>query len=178
MVKATKARESIINKAEELAREYEAKYKGCAQCTFLAVVDALRWGGVELVPADAEDKIYPAISVLSAGVCMTAEGTCGAITGGTMALGLALGKPRSSADVAATRRAAATIRNTLIEKAYQDYRSILCKDIQRKYFGKAWNLADDKMAHEFLSISTGCVIMDIAKLVTGYILDEIEKGNI
>jgi hypothetical protein len=178
MVELKTTRENIINKAEELAIKYEAMYKGCAQTTFLTVVDALRWGGLELIPVPVEDKLYPGISMLSAGVCMTAEGTCGAMVGGTMAIGLAIGGSRDSTDVSATRNAAAMIRNTLLEKCYLDYRSILCKDIQRKYFGKAWDLADDKMAHEFLSITRGCIIMQAAKLTVGYILDEYEKGNV
>ncbi|MBA7465980.1 hypothetical protein ES707_01152 [subsurface metagenome] len=45
MVGLKRTKEEIIKKAEELAVEYEAKYKGCGQCTFLAIIDALRWGG-------------------------------------------------------------------------------------------------------------------------------------
>lgn len=178
MVKFEKTKESIIKKAEELSVEYEAKYKGCAQCTFFAVVDALRWGGVELIPADVEEIFYPAVSVLTAGVCMTGEGTCGAVAGAAMALGLAMGVSRDSADVAAARHAAATIRDSLLENCYLEYRSILCKDIQRKYFGKAWNLADDKMAHEFLGITRGCIIVHTAKLATRCLLDGYEKENV
>ncbi len=178
MVELEKTRESIVNKAEELAIKYEAKYKGCAQSTFLAVVDALRWGGLELLPVEAEEKLYPAISMLTAGICMTAEGTCGAVSAGTMALGLAVGTSQDDDDVEAANQAAVTIRGTLLEKCYLDYRSILCKDIQRKYFGKAWNFLDEEMSREFLGITKGCVIMQMSKLVVGYILDEYGKGNV
>ena len=75
MKRLTRTRQSIVDKAEELAAEYEARYKGCAQCTFFAVIDALRWGGLELIAANVEDRLYPAVSVLTAGVCMTGEGT-------------------------------------------------------------------------------------------------------
>ena len=50
MVELKRAKEEIIKKAEELGVEYEAKYKGCGQCTFLAIVDALRWGGLGNYP--------------------------------------------------------------------------------------------------------------------------------
>ena len=46
MVGLKRTKEEIIKKAEELGVEYESKYKGCGQCTFLAIVDALRWGGL------------------------------------------------------------------------------------------------------------------------------------
>ena len=68
--KRIKSRKDIVNKAKELAVEYEAKYKGCGQCTFLAIVDALRWGGIELITEDMEKKLYPAICMLMAGVGM------------------------------------------------------------------------------------------------------------
>jgi hypothetical protein len=178
MAKLKRTKDNIIKKAEELGIKYEAKYKGCAQCTFFAIVDALRWGGLELIPKDIEERLYPAISMLTAGVCMTGEGTCGALASGVMALGRALGVSRDSADIAAARHAAATIRDSLLEKCYSEYRSILCKDIQRKYFGKAWDLTSDEMAHEFLGITGGCIITQTAKLATECILDEFEKGNV
>lgn len=178
MPKLKESKENIIKKAEELGIEYEAKYKGCAQCTFLAIIDALRWGGLELIPADMEERLYPAISTLTAGVCMTGEGTCGAIASGVMALGLALGVSKDNPDVATARRAGAIIRDSLLGKCYLEYRSILCKDIQRKHFGKAWDLTSDEMAHEFLGITRGCIIIETAKLAVKYILDEYEKGNV
>jgi len=49
MVKLTKTKDEIIKKANELAIEYEAKYKGCGECTFMAVIDALRWGDLEII---------------------------------------------------------------------------------------------------------------------------------
>ena len=178
MIKLKKTKDDIIKKAEELGVEYESRYKGCAQCTFLAVIDALRGGGLELVPEDMEEKLYPAISMLTAGVCMSGEGTCGAVASSVMAFGLALGISKDSSDVAATRQAAEIIRNKILQVYFEKYRSILCKDIQRKYFGKTWNLADDEMAHEFLGITRGCIIMQAAKWATECILDEYERGNV
>jgi hypothetical protein len=106
---------------------------------------------------------------------MTGEGTCGAVASSAMAIGLALGVPMDSADISAARQAAATVRDTLLAKYYKEYGSILCKDVQRKYFGKAWDLTDDEMAHEFLGITRGCTIMQTAEWTTGIILDELEK---
>jgi hypothetical protein len=173
-----RTKEETIQKAEELGILYESRYKGCAQCTFMSVVDALRWAGLELMPEAMEEKIYPGISMLTAGVCMTGEGTCGAVTSSALALGLALGVPRDSADVNAARKAAAAIRSSLLAEFYRQYGSILCKDVQRKYFGKAWDLANDDMAHEFLGVTHGCVIMQTARLTVGIILDEYEKGSV
>ncbi len=177
MVRLKKTKKEIIAKAEEIAVAHEAKYKGCGECTFLAIVDALRWGGIELITEDMEKKLFPGISMLTAGVCMTGEGSCGAVACSAMALGLALGVPMDSADVSAARRVGVTIRDTLLRKYFRKYGSILCKDIQRKYFGKAWDLTSDEMTNEFLGITRGCVIMQTAALTTGIILDELEKAK-
>jgi hypothetical protein len=178
MVKLKHTREEIIKKADELAVEYEAQYKGCGQSTFLAIVDALRWGGMELIPEDVEERLFPGICVLSAGVGMTGDGTCGAVASSALAIGLALGTSREDQDDRALRQACATIRNTILDKYYREYRSILCKDVQRKFFGKAWDLTDDEMSREFLGISQGCTIMQTARWATEIILDEFEKGNV
>ena len=178
MVKLKKTKEEIIKKAEELGVEHEVKYKGCCQCTFLAIADALRWGGLEIITKDMEEKLYSGICLLTAGVCMTGEGTCGAVTASVMAIGLALRIPQETEGLETAHRAGVNIRDTLLAKYYKEYNSILCKDVQRKYFGKAWNLTSDAMTQEFLGITDGCTIRQTAMWATEIILDEFEKGNV
>jgi len=137
MARLKRPKKEIIKKAEELGIEYEAKYKSCGQCTFLAIIDALRWGGLELIPEDMGDRLFSGICVLSGGVSMTGDGTCGAVTSSVLAIGLALGIPREGQNDSLLRSACATVRNTILDKYYREYRSILCKDVQRKFFGKA-----------------------------------------
>jgi len=177
MAKLKKAKGEILKKARELGIEYEGKYKGCCQSTFMAVVDALRWGGLELIPKEMEDRLYPGISLLTAGVCMTGEGTCGAVSGSVMTIGLALGIPQETKDVTVAKRASVKVRDTLLAKYYKQYGSILCKDVMRKYFGKAWDLTSDKMTREFLSITDGCMIKQTAVWAAEIILNELEEGN-
>ena len=178
MVGLERTKDEIMKKAEELGVEYEAKYRGCCQSTFLAIIDALRWGGLEIIPEDMEDRLYSGICLLTAGVCMTGEGTCGAVAGSIIAIGLALGIPREPKEAGVTRRAGINIRDTLLARYYQEYNSIICKDVQRKFFGKAWDLTDDEMSNDFLGITKGCTIMQTAMWATEIILDEFEKGNV
>jgi hypothetical protein len=178
MAKLLKTKEEIIVKAEELGTQYEAKYKGCGQCTFLSVIDALRWGGLELISTEIEDKLFSGTCVLTAGVSMTGDGTCGAVASSALTIGLAIDIPREGQSVSLLHSACATVRNTILEKYYHEYRSILCKDVQRKFFGKAWDLTRDDMSHDFLGITRGCTIMQTAKWTTEIILNEFEKGNI
>jgi hypothetical protein len=178
MVKLKRTKEEIIKKAEELGVEYEAKYKGCGQCTFLAIIDALRWGGLEIIPEDMEDRLFSGICVLTAGVSMTGDGTCGALASSVLVIGMTLGMSRESQDDSILRVGCATVRNTILAKYYKEYNSILCKDVQRKFFGKAWDLTRDDMSHDFLGITRGCTIMQTAVWATEIILDEFEKGNV
>jgi hypothetical protein len=160
---------------KEIATAHEKKFKGCGQRTFMAVIDALRWGGLKLITEDTERELFPGVSMLTAGVCMTVEGICGAVASGVVTIGLALGAPIDSQDVNAVRRTAAIAHNTLLKKYFNKYGSILCKDVQRKYFGKAWNLVDDEMAHEFLGITRGCTIIQTAGWTAEIILNELGK---
>jgi hypothetical protein len=178
MVKLTKTKDEIIKKANELAIGYEAKYKGCGECTFMAVIDALRWGGLEIIPKDMEDRLFSGVCVLTGGVGLSGDGTCAAVASGALAIGLALGIQRQTFNEACFRENCATVRNTLLNRYYQKYNSLLCKDIQRNFFGKAWDLARDDMGQEFLGITKGCVIMETAMLATEIILHEFEKGNV
>jgi hypothetical protein len=178
MVKLTKTKDEIIKKSNELAIQYEKKYKGCGQCTFLAIIDALRWGGLEIIPRDMEDRLFSGMCLLTGGVGLTGDGTCGAAASGTLTIGLALGIRQETQNESLFRQSCATVRNALLDKYYHKYNSLLCKDIQRKYFGKAWDLTRDDMSQEFLGISKGCVIMEGAMWATEVILNEFEKGNV
>jgi len=178
MVKLTKTKDEIIEKANELAIQYAAKYKGCGQCTFLAIIDALRWGGLEIIPKDVEDRLFSGICLLTGGVGLTGDGTCGALASGTLVIGMALGIQRENQDDRLLRQSCSTVRNTLLNRYYQKYNSLLCKDVQRRFFGKAWDLTRDDMSQEFLGITKGCVIMEGAMWATEIILDEFEKGNV
>jgi hypothetical protein len=178
MPKLTKTKDEIIKKSNELAIGYEAKYKGCGQCTFLAIIDALRWGGLEIIPKDMEDRLFSGICILTGGVGMTGDGTCGALASGTLVIGMALGIPREGQDDSLLRQSCATVRNTLLNKYYQEYNSLLCKDVQRKFFGKAWDLTRDDMSQDFLAVTKGCTIMQTAMWAVEIILDEFEKGNV
>jgi hypothetical protein len=178
VIKLTKTKDEIIQKSNELAIQYEAKYRGCGQCTFLAIVDALRWGGLEIMPKDMEDRFFPGICVLTGGVGLSGDGTCAAVASGALAIGLALGMQRETFNEARFRENCAIVRNTLLSRYYKKYNSLLCKDIQRKFFGKAWDLTRDDTGAEFLGITEGCVIMETAMSATEIILDEFEKGNV
>jgi hypothetical protein len=106
MVELKRTKEEIVKKAGGLGAEYESKYRGCAQCTFLAIVDALRWGGLEIIPQNTEESLFSGLALLSGGVGMTGDGSCGAVTAGVLAIGMALGLSREKLMDSGVRRMA------------------------------------------------------------------------
>lgn len=197
MVKLKKTKEEIVNKARELGVEYERNYQGCAQCSFGAVVDALRWGGLELIPEDMEEQLLAGLTVLSGGVGMTGNGTCGAVTGGGLAIGLAMGitLKKQLENRRLRRKGYTAVQQGVVDKFVDRYNSILCKDVQRKTFGKAWDLSRPEMSEEFVRTSgvfdisqrtpdravcltPDCTIALGAMWATQYILEELEKGTL
>jgi len=180
MVELKRTREEIIKKAEELAVEYESKHKGCGQCTFTAIVDALRWGGLEIIPEDMEDRLFLGLCLLSGGVGITSDGSCGAVTGSVLAIGIALRVSRGiqGRDMSVVGTGCDIVRETILDRYSKEYSSQLCKDIQRKRYGKSWDLKIPEMGMEFLKVSGGCTIMQTAMWATECILDEFEKGNV
>jgi hypothetical protein len=197
MVALKKTNEEIMNKARELGVEYEQKYQGCAQCSFGAVVDALRWGGLELIAEDVEEQLLAGLTVLSGGVAMTGDGACGAVIGGGLAIGLAMGISREMQlkDRSVRRLGYTAVQTGVVDKYYEKYNSILCKDVQRKRFGRAWDLARPEMSQEFLKtaglfdinertperyvcLTPDCTIALAAMWATEQILAELEKGSL
>jgi hypothetical protein len=173
-----KTREEIIAKAGELAVTYEAQYKGCAQSTFLAIVDSLRWGGFEIMPEEMEEKLFPGIALFAGGVNSTSDGTCGAIIASIMAIGMAVsviqGVP--GRDMSLMRYNAECVNEAVLDKFDKKYRSQLFKDIIRERYGKSWDLKRPDMLMEFLGISEGCAIKETAVQTVEFILDEIEQN--
>ncbi|MCJ7605075.1 MAG: hypothetical protein MUO19_03465 [Dehalococcoidales bacterium] len=172
----TKSKEQIIRKAEELAIEYEAVYKGCAQSTFMAITGALRWGGVDIVPEEIEDRLYPGLCQLAAGIAITGEGS-GAVTASALAIGMALAVMHGiiGKDASTVGDACEIVRREILDKFYDTYNSQRCVDIQLKRFGKAWDFRKPEMSDEFLSITDGCAVKEGSGWAVAAIVDELEQ---
>jgi len=179
MVQLKKTKEEIIKKAEELAVEYEARYKGCCQSTFLTIIDALRWGGFEIIPQDMEDRLFPGISLLTGGVNSTSDGTCGAVTASILSIGIAVSiiQESQAKDVKAIGYAHECVQEAILDRFDEKYRSQLCKDILRKRYGKAWDLKIPEMLGEFMEVSGGCAIKETAVWAVEFILEELEQAS-
>jgi hypothetical protein len=180
MVQLNKTKTEIIRKTGELAVEYEKKYSGCCQCVFLAIVDTLRWGGVEVATEDMEDRLFPGLCLLTGGVGVTIDGTCGAIIGGVMAIGMSMGVTRNvqGKDMSIVGDGLDIVWRYVMDRCDEKYRSQLCKEIQKIHYGQFWDFRIPEATDEYLKVSDGCKIKEISMWSMEAILDEFEQRNL
>lgn len=117
----------IIRKAQELGREYHAKYGGCSQTSLAAVQDS-----VPFVPKN--DLVFLAATPLSGGATRSRNASCGAFTGGGLAIGLMCGRTR--ANFAGKAPLASQLILELSDRFVQTWGGVLCNDIRPKVDGK------------------------------------------
>ena len=179
MVQLMKTKQEIIQKTVELTVEYEKSYSGCCQVAFLAIIDALRWGGAEVATEDIEDRLFPGLCLLTGGVGVTVDGTCGAIIGSVMAIGMSLGYIRNvrGKDMSIFGDGLDIVWRYVMDRSHEKYQSQLCKDIQMKHYGRFWKFRTPEVTDEYLKVSDGCEITTIAVWGVEAILDEFERIN-
>jgi C_GCAxxG_C_C family probable redox protein len=134
-----KSREETAERAGQLAEEYERTCTGCAQSAVAGLLDALQ--------IDSPD-VFKAASGLADGIGLTGDGSCGALTGCAMVIGLVLGRERKD-----HRDMMKPMRSYLLCKELHDdfireYGSCRCHDIQHKLMGRTFNLLDPKQLEE------------------------------
>ncbi len=132
--------DTILKKAYDLAFRYEAEKGSCPQCVLSALYETL---GV------SDPKTIQACQGLAGGTSLSAEGTCGALIGGILAIGSVIG--RTYEEFTASKRKSLVYKYTkeLYDRFVKEYGSCLCKDVQKKIFGKSYNLLDVNEYAEF-----------------------------
>jgi len=122
-----------LKRLYELGFEYEKRCGNCAQCTLASLLDFF---GVE------EPAVFKAVTALSGGTAGMGNGNCGAYSGGAVALGLMYGRERQDfADRGKTAQASQLARK-LQARFMAEYGGVTCHDVQRRVFGRTFNLQD------------------------------------
>lgn len=163
---------TAAEKAYELGKEYEKKYKGCSQCVIAALQDAL---GIR------NDDIFKAATGLAGGGCGTLDGSCGAYVGSIMILSSLLGRERDKFDdfeAIAPNGRAFTLLKKFRDKYIQEYGSVVCRNIQTKILGRPYYLSDPDEWQKFEAAGghgdKGCpeVVGKAARWMAEIILEE------
>jgi hypothetical protein len=132
-------RRELLDKISDLGASYE-KYSGsCSQCTVATLHNILGF----------EDALVRAATSSCGGHARQSCGTCGGVVGATMVLDYYFGRPveklSATEKIPANSQAlgnAISVVTTLCNWYLQEYGSILCPGIQKKFFGKSFNLGN------------------------------------
>ena len=162
-----KKRQELLDKAFECGKNYETKNGGCPQCTLAAIFDVLE---IE------NDKVFKAATAFADGVGLTGDGHCGALSGGTLAIGYLYGREKKDfADMMKLVKAnlmARELRDRFVEK----YGTVRCYDLQNKFFGRFYNLYDPaelEAAFKGGMLDTcSTVVGEVAQMTVDIILEE------
>lgn len=164
-------KKELLEEVQRKAFEYEKNYYGCSQCVLLAVQGVF---GLE------SEETFKAATGFAGGIGFRGS-VCGALIGGIMAIGLKYGRNVQAFlqhDPEKTRFKTVGRARNLWEKFEKTYGSCLCQNIQKRIFGKSYDLWDPKQYEQFEKDGghgpNGCpkVVKKAAKWVAKLLLEE------
>ena len=130
----------ILDKAYNLAFSYEVSYGNCPQCVLRATK--------EIFNLDL-DSVIKASHELAGGGALSGNGTCGALAGGMMAIGFMYGRALKDMDKGKFLKSH-MLAKRLYDKFVEKFGSCICKEVQKKIFGRSsFNLWDPQDFMEF-----------------------------
>ncbi len=126
---------TLQQKAYDLASTYEAERGSCPQAVLAAVMETIDIG---------DEHTIKAADGLAGGTSLSAEGTCGALVGGILAIGAVVGRSYEAFSQGQKKRRVFQISKQLFDRFEQEYGGALCKQVQTKLFGRSYRLIDPK----------------------------------
>ncbi|MEM3703368.1 MAG: C-GCAxxG-C-C family protein [Candidatus Bathyarchaeia archaeon] len=158
----------LVEKIGKSAYEYEKIYHGCSQCVLKALQEHLHLGN-----GDA----FKAASALAGGVAGMGE-TCGALSGGIMAIGLAYGREKLENTANSDSYVKAMEFATDLYKRFEEtFGSTKCKDIQKSLFGKFFDLKNPEDREEFKKVGGYENCSEVAEKAAKIAAEIILKGG-
>jgi len=164
-------KDEVLKKAYDLAYKYEAERGSCPQCVYSAIMESLDIGDISVVKA---------ADALAGGSALSADGTCGALVGGLMAISSLVGRTYDSFSKGRNIRRVFQPSKKLYDKFKEEYGSIICKDVHKKLFGRTFNLMDKNEYAEFEKMGAHvdkCPVVSgkVARWTAEIILNDILK---
>ncbi len=129
----------LADEAYESAVGYELDYGCCPQCVLTAVQET-----IGLV----DDQTIKAAHGLSGGGGLMGQGTCGALTGGLMALSVKRGRGREQFHKGRFINNFSKGRE-LVERFQREFGGVTCEQLQQQFTGKTYDMWDPKQYAQF-----------------------------
>jgi C_GCAxxG_C_C family probable redox protein len=140
------SRQELLDKAYELGFNFEKNSFSCSQSTVAAIHELL----------EIDDVVVRVATSLSGGTAEQFSGTCGALSGGLIALAYFFGRPVEKLsyqeriqDNVDALFATFPAPQLLADKFVKQYGTILCPHIHRQLFGRTWWLLDPDELEKF-----------------------------
>lgn len=123
-------KQALGDQAYEKALQYELDYGCCPQCVLATVQETI--GGID-------DATIKAVHGLSGGGALMAEGTCGALTGGLVALSAKYGRERDKLDKGRYINNFKKCK-TLVERFRAEFGGLSCSELQKQFTGRTYDM--------------------------------------
>ncbi len=124
--------EKIIEQVYEKAYQNEAEYGVCPQAVLAALHDYFDFIDLGIIKAS---------HTLAGGVARCTDGSCGALSGGIMAISCKYGRSRDEfGEKTAAHQIGQDLSEALHDRFIREYGSVLCRDVQQKLFGRCFEL--------------------------------------
>ena len=153
-------KQALAAQAYQTALQYELDYGCCPQCVLATVQETIGF---------IDDNTIKASHGLSGGGGLLGQGTCGALTGGLMAISAKYGRERHKLD---SGRCINNFKKskTLVDRFREEFGGITCQELQQQFTGRTydmWNAED----YEAFSDARGQQCAHATALVTQWVVE-------
>ena len=167
------SKEQLCDQAYQRAFSYEAKVGSCPQCVLAALKETLNIG---------DETLIKSADALAGGTALSSKGTCGALAGGMLALGFLSGRKYSELKEGKKKRLIFRYTKILYDRFIEEYGSPLCCDVQKKLFGRSYNLLDKQEYEAFEKAGAHVdkcpsVAGNVARWTASIILEELTQNQ-
>jgi C_GCAxxG_C_C family probable redox protein len=162
---------TLIDRAGQLAYDYEQKYFGCAQTTVAGLVEAFGLGGQDILRAS---------TCLAAGIARRGK-VCGALTGGLLIIGYISG--RDDLEMFSQYQRGMDYGDLLYKKFLEEFGTDDCSEIQEMKFGRKFDLQNaeerDKLHKIMVERQEGCqTVTSAGARLAAEVIFEIIKNDL
>lgn len=163
--------DQLIEKAEKRGYENELKYFGCSQAVVSALIETFGIGNADLLRAS---------TALAGGIARRGN-VCGALVGGILFIGLLVG--RDDMEIIDQYERGQQYGGELYKRFEVSFGTTICADIQKKKFGKAFDMLTPAGRSEFIQSGAhapdGCpaVTAKGARLTAELMVEILKEGR-
>lgn len=131
----------VLKEAYRGGYQYEKTNKGCAQCTLASMFD---------LTGKKDEGIFRAANSFAAGMGLFGDGSCGGYAGGLLFMGMYVGRRLEFFDNDnEEKQLSYKLSAKLHERFIETYGSVICHDIHKDIFGRAFHIRDAKEKDAF-----------------------------